>query len=537
MVLTCGANGQLVFRKASDAAKPRELSSRELRRLAENDEQKALRLLGEPSKSGAYERRPSATLARSNALTSSSAPVSSAVLKAKQQNAEYLRLRAERDETAAPRPPPPRRSASRESDDARRPPSNPRSDDGRRSADVPPRRGARAPPDEPAAPPRPTPSAEPARASPARAAAAAGGLLASIEAEVAQARTSMASADARASADVARRTPRETPRETPRSSREARPPHEPGFGYVKPPPRRRPAPAKAATFGYESLLSDVSRAYCGYDDSYFDKAQDRDATRRAAADAEAARAAVREREATWRAETSARRAADDDARAAAAAADRSRAAAAAPGDDAWLSAPVAPSDAELDARVDALRLRVEGGSSPAEGVDILSRAAAMARRPASPPPAFGDDAANPLARAMALARRPVTPPLAFEGPRDVLASFSAVADAPVRGDVARAPPPAMPAPAGDDPLAAALARAMALSQRPVTPPLAFDSAAPAPPAAPAYAAPAYAAPATHAAPATYAAPAPSGDDAASVLSRAFALAHADVEPPLTFAPL
>ena len=90
MVLTCGPNGQLVYKKgyAPASGKPgsRESGARDLRRLSENDEQKALRLLGEPSKSGAYERRQSTTLARSNALTSSGGgPVSAAVLAAKRQ--------------------------------------------------------------------------------------------------------------------------------------------------------------------------------------------------------------------------------------------------------------------------------------------------------------------------------------------------------------------------------------------------------------------------------------------------------------------
>ena len=192
------------------------------------------------------------------------------------------------------------------------------------------------------------------------------------------------------------------------------------------------------------------------------------------------------------------------------------------------------------------------------GDDILARAIAMARPEAQEEP-VGDHPAPPsdhdvLARAMAMARRPVTPPMAFgdRTPRaddrgtqspsamsDLVASMTLVPDARVSGDAAPVAPPPRPEGAGRAPedAYAALRRAMELSQRPVTPPLAFDDddGRGPPPAAPAAVQRAPSPP--RMAPPRAPPPAADAGDASAVLSRAFQLAHADIEPPLTFAPL
>ena len=131
------------------------------------------------------------------------------------------------------------------------------------------------------------------------------------------------------------------------------------------PPSREPAKApEPPKYGYESLLSDVSRAYCGYDEAYFhDRPRELASQEKAGQAARAAadaREVVASREAALRSSKDAARAAD--------AALRQLRKPAKPlketKKDMWLAAPASPTPAEIDKRIDELRQRAEGDLAP-----------------------------------------------------------------------------------------------------------------------------------------------------------------------------
>ena len=205
-----------------------------------------------------------------------------------------------------------------------------------------------------------------------------------------------------------------------------------------PPPASLPlSPPPAASpqrFGYEDLLSDVGRAYCGYDKSYFERATGTD---EAVEEAAAARnkVAIRERNRDMqRNEAPTEKVATKDF---------------------WLTKPVNRSmtDTEFEQRLRDLRYRVEGAPilqtrSDWAKLGVVDAAAAFANKDTSsspppqrqqprevimttkenePPPQHyskqpietpgNDDEENEseslIARALALAQRPVEPPLTF----------------------------------------------------------------------------------------------------------------------------
>ena len=126
-------------------------------------------------------------------------------------------------------------------------------------------------------------------------------------------------------------------------------------------PAKAPEPPK---YGYESLLSDVSRAYCGYDEAYFhDRPRELASQEKAGQAARAAadaREVVASREAALRSSKDAARAAD--------AALRQLRKPAKPlketKKDLWLATPASPTPAEIDKRIDELRQRAEGDLAP-----------------------------------------------------------------------------------------------------------------------------------------------------------------------------
>ena len=252
----------------------------------------------------------------------------------------------------------------------------------------------------------------------------------------------------------------------------------------KPEPAKAPEPPK---YGYESLLSDVSRAYCGYDEAYFhDRPRELASQEKAGQAARAAadaREVVASREAALRSSKDAARAAD--------AALRQLRKPAKPAKetkkDMWLAAPASPTPAEIDKRIDELRQRAEGDLAP----DPVLRRARAALHGAVP----GD-----LAGVRVVADAPV---VASDDPLDdpVLRRARAM----LAQQPAAAPPPQQQLPEEllDDPV---LQRARAML-----------AAAAAPPPAPV--------------------PAESSSSGEDLMARIARLAQTEVEPPLTFEPL
>ena len=251
-------------------------------------------------------------------------------------------------------------------------------------------------------------------------------------------------------------------------------------------PAKAPEPPK---YGYESLLSDVSRAYCGYDEAYFhDRPRELASQEKAGQAARAAadaREVVASREAALRSSKDAARAAD--------AALRQLRKPAKPlketKKDMWLAAPASPTPAEIDKRIDELRQRAEGDLAP----DPVLRRARAALHGAVP----GD-----LAGVLVVEDAPV---VASEDPLDdpVLRRARAM----LAQQPAAAPPPQqqqqLPDELLDDPV---LRRARAML-----------AAAAAPPPAPV--------------------PAESSSSGEDLMARIARLAQTEVEPPLTFEPL
>ena len=381
--------------------------------------------------------------------------VSSAALAAKRQTAQYLRLRASRDAPV---------SSSTETPGSLTPAPQP---------------VAPEPEPMPAAAPAPAPKKKPSRRKPKKA-----GLLEAVEADVRAART--APKATRASA-----APKQ-PKLTAPAARE---------------PAKAPEPPK---YGYESMLSDVSRAYCGYDEVYFHDRPRELASQvkanQASRAAKDAREVVASREAALRTSKDAARAADAALRQAA----RRKPTAKPPKQDMWLAAPASPTPAEIDSRIDELRKRAEGDCAPDP---VLRRARA-----------------------------------ALQGEAD-LSGVRVVRDARVSGDAdplddpvllrARAmlsqgprPPQQIPADLLDDPVLRRARAMLAASQGPAPPPQelpaellddpvlrrarAMLAAASAPPPVPV---------------------APSSGDPEELMARLARLMNTEVEPPLTFEPL
>ena len=246
------------------------------------------------------------------------------------------------------------------------------------------------------------------------------------------------------------------------------------------PPAKAPEPPK---YGYESLLSDVSRAYCGYDEAYFhDRPRELASQEKAGQAARAAadaREVVASREAALRSSKDAARAAD--------AALRQLRKPAKPlketKKDMWLAAPASPTPAEIDKRIDELRQRAEGDLAP----DPVLRRARAALHGAVPGDLAGvrvvDDApvvvADPMddpvlrrARAM-LSQQPAAAPPPQHLPEELL-DDPVLQRARAMLAAAAAPPPA-PVPAessssGED----LMARIARLAQTEVEPPLTFE---------------------------------------------------------------
>lgn len=350
--------------------------------------------------------------------------VSSAALAAKRQTAQYLRLRASRDAPV---------SSSMETPGSLTPAPQP---------------VAPEPEPMPAAAPAPAPKKKPSRRKPKKA-----GLLEAVEADVRAART--APKATRASA-----APKQ-PKLTEPAARE---------------PAKAPEPPK---YGYESMLSDVSRAYCGYDEVYFhDRPRElasQEKANQASRAAKDAREVVASREAALRTSKDAARAADAALRQAA----RRKPTAKPPKQDMWLAAPASPTPAEIDSRIDELRKRAEGDCAPDP---VLRRARAALQgeadlsgvRVVRDARVSGD--ADPLddpilkrARAM-LAQGPAPPPQQI--PADLL-DDPVLKRARAMLAAASAPPPVPVAPSSGDPeeLMARLARLMNTE---VEPPLTFE---------------------------------------------------------------
>ena len=252
-------------------------------------------------------------------------------------------------------------------------------------------------------------------------------------------------------------------------------------------PAREPAKApEAPKYGYESLLSDVSRAYCGYDEAYFhDRPRELASQEKAG---QAARAAADAREVVGSREA-ALRSSKDAARAADAALRQLRKPAKTTKEtkkDMWLAAPASPTPAEIDKRIDELRQRAEGDLAP----DPVLRRARAALHGGTP----GD-----LAGVRVVEDAPVVVADPMDDP--VLRRARAM----LSQQPAAAPPPSqnLPAELLDDPV---LRRARAML-----------AAASAPPPAPV--------------------PAESSSSGEDLMARIARLAQTEVEPPLTFEPL
>ena len=248
-------------------------------------------------------------------------------------------------------------------------------------------------------------------------------------------------------------------------------------------PAKAPEPPK---YGYESLLSDVSRAYCGYDEAYFhDRPRELASQEKAGQAARAAadaREVVASREAALRSSKDAARAADAALRQLRKPVNKQKETK----KDMWLAAPASPTPAEIDKRIDELRQRAEGDLAP----DPVLRRARAALHGAVP----GD-----LAGVRVVEDAPVVVADPMDDP--VLQRARAM----LSQQPAAAPPPQQQLPAEllDDPV---LQRARAML-----------AAASAPPPAPV--------------------PAESSSSGEDLMARIARLAQTEVEPPLTFEPL
>ena len=405
-----------------------------MRRQAQEAELAALKLLGEDT-SGAVPAKPLSMFNR----------VSSAARAAQRQTAQYLRLRASRDSKVSSAPSTPGSMTPAPLQKAPEPEPMP---------------AKAAEPVVEKAPPAKKPTKQRSRKAPPAKKAARSGLLEAVEADVRAARATPAPKPAPSA---------EPPKPAVRAARE---------------PAKAPEPPK---YGYESLLSDVSRAYCGYDEAYFhDRPRELASQEKAGQAARAAadaREVVASREAALRSSKDAARAAD--------AALRQLRKPAKPAKetkkDMWLAAPASPTPAEIDKRIDELRQRAEGDLAP----DPVLRRARAALHGAVP----GD-----LAGVLVVEDAPV---VASEDPLDdpVLRRARAM----LNQQPAAAPPPQQQIPDEllDDPV---LQRARAML-----------AAAAAPPPAPV--------------------PAESSSSGEDLMARIARLAQTEVEPPLTFEPL
>ena len=396
-----------------------------MRRQAQEAEMAALKLLGEDT-SGAVQAKPLSMFNR----------VSSAARAAQRQTAQYLRLRASRDSKVSSAPSTPGSMTPAPLMKAPEPEPMP----------------AKEPVAEPA--PAKKPSKQRSKKAPPAKKAARAGLLEAVEADVHAARAAKPAPSA------------EPPKPAVRAARE---------------PAKAPEPPK---YGYESLLSDVSRAYCGYDEAYFhDRPRELASQEKAGQAARAAadaREVVASREAALRSSKDAARAAD--------AALRQLRKPAKPlketKKDLWLAAPASPTPAEIDKRIDELRQRAEGDLAP----DPVLRRARAALHGAVPGDLAGvrvvEDApvvvADPLddpvlrrARAM-LSQQPAAAPPPQQQIPDELLDDPVLQRARAMLAAAAAPPPA-PVPAessssGED----LMARIARLAQTEVEPPLTFE---------------------------------------------------------------
>ena len=307
------------------------------------------------------------------------------------------------------------------------------------------------------APPAKKPSKQRSKKAPPAKKAARAGLLEAVEADVRAARAAPAAPKPAPSA--------EPPKPAARAARE---------------PAKAPEPPK---YGYESLLSDVSRAYCGYDEAYFhDRPRELASQEKAGQAARAAadaREVVASREAALRSSKDAARAAD--------AALRQLRKPAKPlketKKDMWLAAPASPTPAEIDKRIDELRQRAEGDLAP-DPVLRRARAAlhgtvgdlAAVRVVADAPVVVADPMDDPVlrrARAM-LSQQPAAAPPPQQQIPDELLDDPVLQRARAMLAAAAAPPPA-PVPAessssGED----LMARIARLAQTEVEPPLTFE---------------------------------------------------------------
>ena len=286
-----------------------------MRRQAQEAEMAALKLLGEDT-SGAVQAKPLSMFNR----------VSSAARAAQRQTAQYLRLRASRDSKVSSAPSTPGSMTPAPLNKAPEPEPMP----------------AKAV--EPVVEKVP-PAKKPTKRAAKKPASKKAGLLEAVEADVRAARATPAPKPAPSA---------EPPKPAARAAREP----------AKAPsrePAKAPEPPK---YGYESLLSDVSRAYCGYDEAYFhDRPRELASQEKAGQAARAAadaREVVASREAALRSSKDAARAAD--------AALRQLRKPAKPAKetkkDMWLAAPASPTPAEIDKRIDELRQRAEGDLAP-----------------------------------------------------------------------------------------------------------------------------------------------------------------------------
>jgi len=395
-----------------------------MRRQAQEAEMAALKLLGEDT-SGAVQAKPLSMFNR----------VSSAARAAQRQTAQYLRLRASRDSKVSSAPSTPG-SMTPVVQKAPEPEPMP----------------AKGPVVEPATAPPPK---KPSKRAAKKPAAKKSGLLEAVEADVHAARAAKPAPSA------------EPPKPAARAAREA----------VK-----APEPPK---YGYESLLSDVSRAYCGYDEAYFhDRPRELASQEKAG---QAARAAADAREVVASREA-ALRSSKDAARAADAALRQLRKPAKSTKEtkkDLWLAAPASPTPAEIDKRIDELRQRAEGDLAP----DPVLRRARAALHGAVPgdlagvrvvedaPVVVADPMDDPVlrrARAM-LSQQPAAAPPPQQQIPDELLDDPVLQRARAMLAAAAAPPPA-PVPAesssssGED----LMARIARLAQTEVEPPLTFE---------------------------------------------------------------
>ena len=398
-----------------------------MRRQAQEAEMAALKLLGEDT-SGAVQAKPLSMFNR----------VSSAARAAQRQTAQYLRLRASRDSKVSSAPSTPGSLTPAPLQKAPEPEPLP----------------AKAAPVVEKAPPAKKPTKQRSKKAPPAKKAARAGLLEAVEADVHAARAAKPAPSA------------EPPKPAARAARE---------------PAKAPEPPK---YGYESLLSDVSRAYCGYDEAYFhDRPRELASQEKAGQAARAAadaREVVASREAALRSSKDAARAAD--------AALRQLRKPAKPlketKKDLWLAAPASPTPAEIDKRIDELRQRAEGDLAP-DPVLRRARAALHGGTPGdlaavrvvndAPVVASDDPLDDPVlrrARAM-LAQQPAAAPPPQQQLPDELLDDPVLQRARAMLAAAAAPPPA-PVPAESSSGEDLMARIARLAQTEVEPPLTFE---------------------------------------------------------------